>query len=150
MAVITSAPATTPGVAGEPLLNAKGDVLGILCSAQTQSPAPLTFLPTQLVVGVASDLRSGDKVVHGWLGVVGTDQPGGTGAKVVQVQANSPAAHGGLQAGQVIVAVNSMPVRTMAELRSRLYVLAPGAAVALSVQGNAGTKVVDLTLGGSS
>jgi S1-C subfamily serine protease len=99
---------------------------------------------------VADDLRSGNKVVHGWLGVEGTDQAGGTGAKVVQVQANSPAAHGGLQAGQVIVAVNSMPVRTMAELRSRLYVLAPGAAIALSVQGNSGTKVVNLTLGGSS
>ena len=52
--------------------------------------------------------------------------------------------------GQVIVGVNAMPVRTMAELRARLYVLAPGAAVAVSVQQASGTKVVDLTLGGSS
>ena len=102
------------------------------------------------MVGVADDLRSGNKVVHGWLGVDGSDLPGGAGAKVVQVQANSPAAHGGLQAGQVIVGVNSMPVRTMAELRSRLYVLAPGASVALGVQGASGSKVVDLTLARSS
>jgi S1-C subfamily serine protease len=150
MALITSAPAVASATPGDPLLSANGDVLGILCHPNPQTAEPLTFLPTQLVVGVADDLRSGNKVVHGWLGVDGTDQPGGTGAKVVQVQANSPAAHGGLQAGQVIVAVNSMPVRTMAELRSRLYVLAPGAPVALSVQGNSVTKVVDLTLGGSS
>jgi S1-C subfamily serine protease len=150
MAVITSTPAATSETAGAPLLNSSGDVLGILCYPDAQSPGSLTFLPTQLVVGVANDLRSGNKVVHGWLGVEGTDQTGLAGAKVVQVQANSPAAHGGLQAGQLIVGVNSTPVRTMAELRSRLYVLAPGAAVALAVQGASGTKVVNLTLGGSS
>jgi S1-C subfamily serine protease len=149
MALITSSPEVASAVAGDPLLNASGDVLGILCSPGAPGAAPSSFLPTQLVVGVADDLRSGNKVVHGWLGVEGSDQPGG-GAKVVQVQANSPAAHGGLQAGQVIVAVNSMPVRTMAELRSRLYVLAPGASVALAVQGASGTKVVNLTLAASS
>jgi S1-C subfamily serine protease len=150
MALITSSPGVASAATGDPLLDPSGDVLGILCSPGAQSAAPSTFLPTQLVVGVADDLRSGNKVVHGWLGVDGTDLPGGAGAKVVQVQANSPAAHGGLQAGQVIVAVNSMPVRTMAELRSRLYVLAPGTAVALAVQGTAGTKTVDLTLARSS
>ena len=65
------------------------------------------------------------------------------------MSANGPA-QGKLTVGQVIVAVNAMPVRTMAELRARLYVLAPGAAVAVSVQQASGTKVVDLTLGGSS
>jgi len=149
MALITSSPGVASAAAGDPLLNSSGDVLGILCCPGAQSAAPSRFLPTQLVVGVADDLRSGNKVVHGWLGVDGSDQPGG-GAKVVQVQANSPAAHGGLQAGQVIVAVNSMPVRTMAELRSRLYVLAPGSSVALAVQGASGTRVVDLTLARSS
>jgi S1-C subfamily serine protease len=149
MALITSSPAVASAAAGDPLLNPSGDVLGILCCPGAQGAAPSTFLPTQLVVGVADDLRSG-KVVHGWLGVEGSDQPGRTGAKVVQVQANSPAAHSGLQAGQVIVAVNSMPVRTMAELRSRLYVLAPGTSVALAVQGASGTRVVDLTLAASS
>ena len=38
----------------------------------------------------------------------------------------------------------------MAELRARLYVLAPGAAITLSVQQPGGTKVVDVTLGRSS
>jgi S1-C subfamily serine protease len=150
MALITSSPGVASASAGDPLLNAGGDVLGILCSPGAAGAPSSTFLPTQLVVGVADDLRSGNKVVHGWLGVDGSDLPGGPGAKVVQVQANSPAAHVGLQPGQVIVAVNFMPVRTMAELRSRLYVLAPGAPVSLGVQGASGTKVVDLTLAASS
>jgi S1-C subfamily serine protease len=100
-------------------------------------------------VGVADDLRSGDKVIHGWLGVSGTDAGNSTGAKVASVDPKGPAA-GRLQAGQVIVALNAQPVRTMAELRARLYVLAPGAPVAVSVQGASGVKVVDLTLGSSS
>ena len=149
MPSIDSSPAAPSVAAGDPLLNASGDVVGILYDTNPGSAGPATFLPSQLVVGVADDLRSRNRVVHGWLGVGGSDAPSGGGAKVVTVNADSPA-QGKLAVGQVIVGVNAMPVRTMAELRARLYVLAPGAAVAVSVQQAAGTKVVDLTLGGSS
>jgi S1-C subfamily serine protease len=149
MPSIDSSPAAPSVASGDPLLNASGDVVGILYDTNPGSAAPATFLPSQLVVGVADDLRSRNRVVHGWLGVAGSDAPSGGGAKVETVSADSPA-QGKLAVGQVIVGVNAMPVRTMAELRARLYVLAPGAAVAVSVQQAAGTKVVDLTLGGSS
>ena len=149
MPSISSSPAATSVAAGDPLLNANGDVVGILYDANPGGTAPVTFLPSQLVVGVADDLRSRNRVVHGWLGVSGSDASNGGGAKVETVSANGPA-QGKLTVGQVIVGVNAMPVRTMAELRARLYVLAPGAAVAVSVQQVSGTKVVDLTLGGSS
>ena len=111
--------------------------------------APATFLPSDLVVGVANDLRSDNRVVHGWLGVQGTDAPNGPGAKVEQVQSGGPAA-GLLQTGQLIVAVNATPVRSMAELRARLYVLPPGAPITVSVQQPGRPKVVDITLGRSS
>jgi S1-C subfamily serine protease len=87
--------------------------------------------------------------VHGWLGVQGTNAPGADGATVVAVQSGGPAS-GVLQAGQLITAVDSTPVHTMAELRARLYVLAPGTAVTLSVQLPAGVKSVHITLGRSS
>ena len=111
--------------------------------------APAAFLPSDLVVGVANDLRSDNRVVHGWLGVQGTDAPDGTGAKVEQVQTGGPAS-GLLQTGQLIVAVNATPVRSMAELRARLYVLPPGAPITVSVQQPGGPRVVDITLGRSS
>jgi S1-C subfamily serine protease len=153
MAAITSSAPTTP-TAGEPLLNQLGQVVGILYDPGYVSQSPgggalSTFLPTQLVVGVADDLRSRARVVHGWIGVDGTDAADGTGAKVVSVEAKGPAA-GRLQSGQVIVAVDSQPVRTMAELRARLYVLSPGAPVAVSVQGPEGPHVVSVTLSASS
>jgi len=143
-----TAPATPSLMAGEPLLNAEGSVLGILYDP-APGTSPATFLPSDLVVGVANDLRSQNRVVHGWLGVQGTDAPGGGGARVAQVQSGGPAA-GRLQVGQLITAVNATPVRTMAEVRALLYVLPPGTAITLSVQQPAGTKVVDVTLGTSS
>jgi len=149
MPSIGSSPAAASVAAGDPLLNASGDVVGIVYGANPAGAAPVTFLPSQLVVGVADDLRSRSRVVHGWLGVGGNDAPNGSGARVVTVEADSPA-DGHLQVGQVIVAVNALPVHTMADLRARLYVLAPGAPVAVSVQEATGTKVVDLTLSASS
>jgi S1-C subfamily serine protease len=148
MPSITSSPATPAVMAGEPLLNASGSVVGIRYDADPGT-SPATFLPSELVVGVADDLRSQNRVVHGWLGVQGTDAPGDGGAKVAQVQSGGPAS-GRLQVGQLIVAVNSTPVRSMAEVRALLYVLSPGTAITLSVQQPAGTKVVDVTLGTSS
>ncbi len=53
--------------------------------------SPVTYLPSDLVVGVADDLRSQNRVVHGWLGVEGTDAPDGAGARVAKVQSGGPA-----------------------------------------------------------
>jgi serine protease Do len=150
---------SAPGVAeesGDPLLNPTGAVIGILYDADSGSDAdsgPATFLPTQLVLGVADDLRSEQRVDHGWLGVGGTNAtgtagPATAGATVASIDSNSPAA-GHLHVGEVIVAVNSLPVRTMAELRSRLYVLAPNVPVQLSVLSGTTTQVVEVTLSGS-
>jgi S1-C subfamily serine protease len=151
MAAITSSPGLTSQTAGEPLLNANGAVIGILCQPAPGSPA-VTFLPTQLVVGVADDLRSGSRVVPGVLGVQGSDVPGGAGAKLMTVPSGTPA-WGHLQVGEVITAVNQLPVRTFAELRARLYLLQPGTPVTLTVAGAPGTsgaKSVGVTLGKSS
>ena len=62
-------------------------------------------------------------------------------------------AWGHLRPGEVITAVNEQPVRTFAELRSRLYVLQPGTPVTLTVAGAPGSsspKSVGVTLGKSS
>jgi S1-C subfamily serine protease len=151
MAAIVSSPALGTSATGDPLLDAGGSIVGILCDPQApgaSTTAAAAFLPTQLVVGVADEIRSGSRVVPGWLGVKGSDAAGGTGAKVDGTYASSPAATH-LQAGEVIVAVNAQPVRTFAELRSRLYVEPPGSTVNLSVQGVpgvTGTRTVVVTL----
>jgi S1-C subfamily serine protease len=142
---ITSAAASTVGQeAGDPLLNKQGAVVGILYQAGASS----TFLPNQLLVGVADDLRSAGRVSHGWLGVQGTAAPGSGGAEVAQLMTGSPAT-GLLQPGDVVVAMGGVPIRSMADLRGRLYVMAPNSKIQLSVQQGAATHIVDVTLGAS-
>lgn len=142
--ITSSAPSVLSQEPGDPLLNRDGAVIGILYQAGTSS----TFLPTQLVLGVADDLRSAGKVSHGWLGVRGTTAPGSGGAEVAQLMAGSPAA-GVLQPGDVVVGLGAVPIRSMADLRGRLYVMAPDSKIELSVLEGATTHVVDVTLGAS-
>lgn len=149
MPAITTSAATPTAAGGEPLLDGSGAILGFLYDPAPGSASPPTFLPSKLVVGVANDLRSHDRVVHGWLGIKGADAPGGGGAQVEAVASKSPAS-GSIQVGEVITAVNSVPVHTMAELRARLYLLSPGTRVALGVERATGSTVVDVTLSGSS
>jgi S1-C subfamily serine protease len=143
MPAITSAAAISAGQEpGDPLLNQEGDVIGILYQAGGSS----TFLPTELVLGVSDDLRSTGRVAHGWLGVTGGATGGG--ARVAALMTGSPAT-GLLSPGDVVVAVGSVPIRSMADLRGRLYVLAPDSKVELSVLEGSSTHVVDVTLGAS-
>jgi S1-C subfamily serine protease len=58
-------------------------------------------------------------------------------------------ADGLLHPGDVVVAVDSEPVRSMADLRARLYVLSPNVTVGLSVVEGSTTRVVDVKLGAS-
>jgi S1-C subfamily serine protease len=100
------------------------------------------------LLGVADDLRSNGRVVHGWLGVEGVTAPGSSGVQVSALMAGSPAI-GLLHSGDVVMALGSVPLRSMADLRARLYVMAPKSTVGLSVLDGASTHVVDVTLGAS-
>lgn len=140
----TSGTSDMTGTPGEPLLDSSGAVVGIL-----SDPATATFLPSDLVLAVADDLRSHGQVARGFLGVEGTNAPQGQGALVATVTAHGPAA-GQLNHGEVIVAVDDQPVRTMAELLTRLYALSPGTKVELAVENGTQKSSVGVTLGSSS
>jgi len=142
MASITSTAPSAPPEAGDLLLNSAGAVVGILYGPDASRPV---FLPTSLILGVTDDLRSKSRVTHGWLGVDGPDSVTTTGATVAAVVAGSPA-EGMLHPGETITGIGSYPVRSMAELRARLYVLAPETAVVLSVLDGTVTRIVDVTL----
>jgi S1-C subfamily serine protease len=142
-ALTSSAPAVNQEP-GDPLLNQEGDVIGLLYGSGPSS----TFLPTQLVLGVADDLRSTGHVAHGWLGVEGSTAAGSGGAEVATLMAGSPAT-GLLHPGDIVVALGSVPIRSMADLRARLYVLPPDSTVGLSVTDGSTTHVVDVTLSSS-
>jgi S1-C subfamily serine protease len=141
MPAITSTATVVNQQPGDPLLNQEGAVIGLLYS----SGATSSYLPTQLVLGVADDLRSTGRVVHGWLGVKGESAADSNGAVVASLMTGSPAV-GLISPGDVVTAMGAAPIRSMADLRARLYVTAPQTTVGISVLQGSSKRVVDVTL----
>ncbi len=139
LAAIAATLPSVPDMGGDVLVDSRtGSVAGMLDKSGTTAGIDAdAFLPSGLVVGVASELASTGRVAHGWLDIVGSDAPGSgrsgpAGAAVVRVEPGG-ASVSLLRTGDVIVAVGGEPVRSMAQLRVSLYLLPPGTPVHLTV-----------------
>jgi serine protease Do/serine protease DegQ len=109
-----------PGNPGGPLVNLKGQVIGVNTAIVAAGQGIGFAIPINMVKRVVDQLVDKGKVVRGWLGValqplspdlaqsLGLD--GTTGAVVGSTIAGSPAAQAGLEPGDVIVAFDKTPV----------------------------------------
>jgi serine protease Do/serine protease DegQ len=126
-----------PGNSGGALVNLKGELVGINSAIIGPSGGNVGIgfaVPSVLARAVIEQLTRFGEVRRGRLGVSMQDIAGSDGAQIAQVQQSSPAAQAGLQAGDVVVALNGRPVRGAAELRARLSVMPVGENVELRVQ----------------
>ena len=121
--------AVNPGNSGGPLFNLNGEVIGINSQiySRTGGYQGVSFaIPIEVAMDIVSQLQTSGRVVRGWLGVLiqevtselaesfGLDRP--RGALVSQVIGGSPADKAGLQAGDIIVAFNSLDIGTSSDL----------------------------------
>ncbi|HPE03529.1 MAG TPA: PDZ domain-containing protein, partial [Thauera sp.] len=138
--------AINPGNSGGPLLNLKGEVVGINSQIYSQSGGyqGLSFaIPIDVAAQIKDQLLAHGKVTRGRLGVAvqdvsqalaesfGLDAP--RGALVSQVEIDSPAEKAGLQAGDVILKFDGQSVASSAELPPKVAALTPGKAVPIEV-----------------
>lgn len=152
------------GDAGCAMINHAGAVTGIMETTTTmQGRRVSVFLPADLVIGVAAQLIATGSVRHGWLGVDASDLAASTspagpttattaatgGAMVDTVQPDGAAARAGMQVGDSIVDIDGRPVRSLADLRTRLYAEPPGAAVTVTYDRNGTTATVGVKLTGT-
>jgi S1-C subfamily serine protease len=151
--------AINQGNSGGPLLNAKGEVIGVntlgLGSTGAQN---LNFaIPINTVKRLLPRLMAGETVQHAWMGVstreVTAANAGSLGASVdrgvyvAEVQSGSPAARAGLRSGDVILAVEGTEVRRPDDLGKLLDGRRPGETVTLRVARAGQTVTLNLTLG---
>ncbi len=118
------------GNSGGPLLNDKGEVIGI--NTAIAGGQSLGFaIPSNLAQNIISQLQTKGSVTRGWLGVNIQDLDNELasslgypvsqrGILVVQVFENSPAAKGGLKEQDIIIKVNNTAVSKSTELQEAI------------------------------
>ena len=109
-----------PGNSGGPLVNLKGQVIGVNTAIVAAGQGIGFAIPINMVKRVVEQLVDKGKVVRGWLGVAlqplspdlaqSLGLAGTNGAVVGSTITGSPAAQAGLQQGDVIIAYDSTPV----------------------------------------
>jgi serine protease Do len=151
--------AVNPGNSGGPLLNMRGEVVGI--NSQIYSPsgayAGISFaIPIDEAMRVADQLRAGGRVVRGRIGVrigpvtkevaeqLGLGKP--IGAMVQGVEQGTPAEKAGIEAGDIVVKVDGRTVEKSAELPRMIGSIKPGTKATLQVYRPTSKSYKDITL----
>lgn len=126
-----------PGNSGGALADRHGRVIGVNDAIRTQGGGNegVGFaIPIDLAVTVAERLIAGESIQSGFLGVsVGPVMEGRPGALVQEVTAGTPADEAGIEVEDLIIAVESQPVRGVQELRARILAIDPGTPVTVTV-----------------
>ena len=139
------------GNSGGPLLNLKGQVIGVTSQIQSDSGGSdgVGFaIPSNTVQSIADQLISSGSAQHALLGV--NVQTGTNGVTVSDIQSGSAAADAGLEAGDVITAVDGDAVTSAERLRAVIASHAPGDKLTLTVRRSGATKTLTATLGSRS
>ncbi len=138
--------AINPGNSGGPLLNLKGEVIGVNSAIFTRSGGYMGIgfaIPINLVKNIVEQLKTKGKVERGWLGVVIQDLTpelakelglkASEGVLITEVVPNSPASKAGLKENDVIFSFNGRGVKNAAELRSLVLQTKPGTTVEIEI-----------------
>jgi serine protease Do len=135
-----------PGNSGGPLINSRGQAIGINAAIFSQNGGSVGIgfaIPVNQAKSVVTQLAATGKVTRGWLGVMiqpltpdlakGFKVPADGGALVASVQDNSPAARAGIKAGDVITEYDGHKLARTADLSKLVAATAVGRDVPLTI-----------------
>jgi len=120
--IIQTDAALNPGNSGGPLVNSRGEVIGINTAVIMPAQGICFAIPSNTVKWVVPRLIRDGRVVRGFLGLQGQDRPiprslirsqkvpANRGVLVVTVEPQSPAERAGLERGDIIVALGDVSV----------------------------------------
>ena len=152
--------AVNPGNSGGPLINMRGEVIGITSQIYTTSGsyAGISFaIPIDEATRISDQLRTQGKVVRGKIGVligevqrevadaIGLQKP--AGALVSSVEGDGPADKAGVKPGDVIIKYEGKQVESSSDLRRMVASTKPGTKVTMTVWRNGAARDLQITVG---
>jgi len=148
-----------PGNSGGPLVNVRGEMIGVNTAILSPSGGNLGIgfaVPSNMVRSVMDQIVRTGKVTRGYMGISIQDitsqlsqamNIGQTrGALVGDVAPDGPAARSGLAPGDVLVEANGKPIEDSRTLRLMVSAMEPGSKLDLRVLRNGESRNVTLTL----
>ena len=152
--------AINPGNSGGPLVNSRGELIGIntFIISNSGSFAGAGFaIPSQIAEAITTQLIQHGTVHHGYLGISMNDVtpentsffnlPDARGAIISQVTPDSPAAKAGLKAGDVLRSLNGKPLENGSALQVAVSTMAPGGDIALGIMRDGKVETVTVKVG---
>ncbi len=138
--------AINPGNSGGPLLNLNGEVIGVNTAIFSHSGGNMGIgfaIPSKMVESVIGQIKDTGIVQRGYLGIVlqsvdknladALELSRQEGLLVAEVMADSPAAKGGLQQGDIILQYNNVLVKNLQKFRNEVALMNPGEEIHLKV-----------------
>jgi S1-C subfamily serine protease len=155
--------AINPGNSGGPLLNARGEVIGVNTAIRANAQGLGFAIPIATVQRIAAQLFSEGKASHPFLGIQMVDlnpqvkaelsQDPNLGYKITEdkgvlvtlVGRNTPAAAAGIKPGDRLVKIEQTEIKTAEDVRNLLDRSKLGQALTVTVDRQGQTQVVNVT-----
>jgi serine protease Do len=138
--------AINPGNSGGPLINMRGEVVGINSQIYSRSGGYMGIsfaIPIDEAIRVSDSLRTSGRVIRGRIGVaigpvtkevaesIGLGKP--VGALVSNVEVGGPADKAGIEAGDIVTKVDGRPVEKFGDLPRMVGLAKPGTKTTLQI-----------------
>jgi Do/DeqQ family serine protease len=146
-----------PGNSGGPLVNLRGEVLGINTMIVGRNTGIGMAVPSRMAQSVIEQILRSGRVQRGWIGVGVQDLsadlaqsmsiPAARGAIINQVESGAPAARSGLAIGDVVTAVDGRPITSSLDLIRMITRHGVGDHVAMSVMREGRARTVTVVTG---
>ena len=150
------------GNSGGPLVNLKGELVGINAQGQASQDGGtadgMAFsITSNYAKRISSEIIAKGKATHGYLGASVKNSPADTGSgssklipggvEIASVESNSPAAKAGLRSGDVVIEADGHAVTKSDELNGTVRAAAAGSDLKLKVKRGSSTHDITVTLG---
>jgi serine protease Do len=154
--------AVNPGNSGGPLLNLRGEVVGVntagLVGDQGRPVQGISFaVSSQIAIPVVKALRENGSVRRGYLGVVTSTVdnnvavarglPVNAGARLERVESGAAADRAGLRTGDVLVKIGDVDIHNITDVHLAMVQYGPGTRVKVEYIRDGGRQTAEVTLG---